>query len=91
MFNTTINKQRRTTNPLLKCERSIHRFLMSIIGPNTKKPIIAPVGNLLVNPLAINASEVEQAENKNAANIINNKEKLSKPCNLTKKSEGSSC
>jgi len=49
---------------------SIMTFFISIIGPNTRKPIIDPTGNLVAKLRATVASEDEQRDKKNAINII---------------------
>ena len=63
----------------LKLADSIRMFFTSIIGPNTKNPMIAPIGNLPTKLLAIKASDVEQAENKKAMAIMTKKRKPALP------------
>ena len=65
IINTSFNTKR-----LLKPAINIMMFLISIIGPITINPIIEPKENRPTKLLAIKASDVEQAENKNAADII---------------------
>ena len=41
------------TNPFLKLDNSISIFLISIIGPRTKNPIIEPIENWFIKVLAL--------------------------------------
>lgn len=58
------------TKRRVNMERSINTFFKSIIGPNTKKPRIAGVGNSVLILRAITASEDEHNELRNAKAII---------------------
>lgn len=64
------------TNRFEKLPESIMTFLISIIGPKTKKPIIAPNGKLDAKLRAIMASEDEHKDKKNASSIIASKARL---------------
>lgn len=57
-------------NFLLKFPKIIIVFFISSIGPTTKKPITELTENCFKNPLAMNASDVEQTESTKDNNII---------------------
>lgn len=72
----TIQNMSFKTKVFLKFPKSMRVFFISSIGPTTKNPITEFKENNFRNPLAINASEVEHTESKNANNIIIKREVL---------------
>ena len=67
---TTIKNISFMANFLLKFPKIIIVFFISSIGPTTRKPITELTENCFKNPLAMNASEVEQTESTKDNNII---------------------
>lgn len=57
-------------NRFVKPEDNINTFFISIIGPNTRNPIIAPIGNWLEKLRAITASDEEHRDSAKAIIII---------------------